>query len=365
MVSDDYVPAHTGVGIQLHRLTSELVRRGHEIVVITTKHRGQPEKETHPGITIYRLFTIKAGDFHVALPRKSTVAKIIKAHSIDIMHYHYMGYLCHIAHKAARSFQVRHMYTFHMLVDHLMQGNPLLLPFRRLIEKRLIWFCNQMDGVTAPSSGLAEQISKMGISSRTQYLPVSAEIQKSSQKPFTILFVGRLHPEKNISTLIKAFALAIKQDAGGAWKLRIAGKGFLQEKLEKLVQKLGIVREVEFLGFLPQSVLADVYRQADIFVLPSYFETLGMVAVEAMVEGTPILVSRSIVSVKDLVEEGVNGFSFAPDSLEELCHQMISLKQDTKLYGRLSQGALEKVKDFQTEAVANLHVSLYQKILST
>ena len=93
MVSDDFLPAMTGVGTHLKIIAPELVRRGHKVAVITTRRKGEAEVEEWDGVTIYRVFTLKAYGFYQGLPSTSTVLAILTRIKPDLVHHHYVGFM--------------------------------------------------------------------------------------------------------------------------------------------------------------------------------------------------------------------------------------------------------------------------------
>ena len=93
MVSDDFLPAMTGVGIHIKLVAPELVRRGHKVCVLTTRRKGEAEVEQWEGVTIYRVFTLKAYGFYQALPSQGTVRDILARVKPDLVHHHYVGFM--------------------------------------------------------------------------------------------------------------------------------------------------------------------------------------------------------------------------------------------------------------------------------
>jgi len=131
-----------------------------------------------------------------------------------------------------------------------------------------------------------------------------------------LLYVGRLAAEKNLDTLLRAL-LVHRQSAGATLSLAVAGEGPERARLTRLAAGLGPAA-VAFLGFQSQVDLPRLYGIADALVLPSLNEPWGLVVNEAMASGLPILLSRSTGCLPDLLEEGVNGFSFDEKNVNSL-----------------------------------------------
>ncbi|MCF0069015.1 glycosyltransferase [Dyadobacter sp. CY261] len=123
------------------------------------------------------------------------------------------------------------------------------------------------------------------------------------------VYVGRLAPEKNLPTLIRAFANVVKY-SGSNWELLIVGDGPERSALERLTAEQGITDRVIFAGGFPWYQVPVWLAKSDVLVLPSQSEPWGLVVNEAMVCGMPVIVSKTCGCAADLVRDGLNGFTF-------------------------------------------------------
>lgn len=119
-----------------------------------------------------------------------------------------------------------------------------------------------------------------------------------------LLFVGRLAKEKNIDFLIEVFDEYVKKDKNA--RFVIVGDGNEREHLEKIVEDKNLKNEVIFTGALPREKVIDVYKEADLFIFASYTETQGLVVLEAMAAGTPV-VALGKMGVYDLMKDDTTG----------------------------------------------------------
>jgi glycosyltransferase involved in cell wall biosynthesis len=150
---------------------------------------------------------------------------------------------------------------------------------------------------------------------------------------------ARLIPKKNLSMLIDAFGQYRRQCSARPWDLVIAGDGRERRAIEQHIADLSLTHAVRLLGHLAYDQLPITYGLAGVFVLPSKSEQWGLVVNEAMAAGLPVLVSHSAGCSQDLVEQGVNGYTFDPsdaNSLAQLLMQMSTLA-DLVSMGRESQ----------------------------
>ncbi len=368
MVSDDFLPAMTGVGTHLKLLAPELAGRGHQVCVITTRRKGEPEVDQWEGVTIYRVFTVKAYGFYQALPSGKTVRRILERVKPDLVHHHYVGYMMMRVCGIAELLAVPQVSTYHFSSEVLTQPLPMR-PFAGFVRRLLVRYNNRFDLIIAPSQNLATQIATEGV--RTPVLSITnpvafsggVDVVPAERTPgFTVLYAGRLGQEKNIGYLIKAFAILLKTVPDAM--LWVAGRGPEGTALESLSVQLGVSDQVKFLGFLDHPTLARYYAASDIFVLPSLVETQGLVAMEAMRFARPVIVTRAIVSADELVEHGVNGFMVDPDSVDDLSNRLGELAAAPAL--RAAQGAASRLRSeaYRPHIVVDATEAAYRDLLT-
>jgi 1,2-diacylglycerol 3-alpha-glucosyltransferase len=336
IVSDDFQPAMTGAGVVAQHTALELTKRGHSVSVITTHRKHLPRREQWNGIHIYRMFTVKLFGYYLAAPGKDLLQRILQENDFDVIHCHYLGYLLKRVLDAAGGNRARHVYTYHMPVDLLTQ--PLLMkPFRPMVERLHVEYCNRFDLILAPSSEMLKRIRRHGIVARAEFLsnPVKFEqvdenrIIPEDNAPFTVLFVGRLSPEKNIEYLLRGFAGVVASGANA--ELRIVGDGPERKKLERLTRALGLDNSVKFLGRLPSSELPEHYCACHVFVLPSLMEVQPLVVLEAMRFSRPVIMTNRVDAARELVDEGKNGFVVNAESPDDLTSKLLLLKRSPQI----------------------------------
>ena len=156
-----------------------------------------------------------------------------------------------------------------------------------------------------------------------------------------ILFIGRLVYEKGIQTLIAAMPkiLANYHDS----KLIIAGKGGMINELRAQVNSLGLGNKVYFTGYLGSKDVQKMYKCADVAVFPSTYEPFGIVALEGMLSGTPVVTS-DIGGLNEIVEHGVNGMKSYAGNPNSLADSILALLFNPELCKTVSKNAKEKVK---------------------
>ena len=176
-----------------------------------------------------------------------------------------------------------------------------------------------------------------------------------------ILYAGRLVFEKGVQHLIAAMPKILENyhDA----KLVIAGKGGMEDELKAQVEFLGLGNKVYFTGQMPHRTLCKLYRCADISVFPSTYEPFGIVALEGMLAGNPIVVS-DIGGLDEIVQHGVNGMKSYAGNSNSIADSILTLLFDHKLCNEIVKNAKNKVKEYYnwTKIAQDTHFT-YQKAI--
>jgi glycosyltransferase involved in cell wall biosynthesis len=178
----------------------------------------------------------------------------------------------------------------------------------------------------------------------------------------TVLSVGNLIPIKGHDLLLRAMAEIVT--ACPQVKLRIIGEGPERPRLEALSRELNLAGRVEFLGRRARTEVANEMRNCTVFALPSRFEGLGCVYLEAMACGRPVIACRG-QGIGDIVASGENGFLVSPDQPEELSHVLQKLLADGQL--RASVGAAGRetaLRDLTLEHQAALLYAIYKECVA-
>ncbi len=176
---------------------------------------------------------------------------------------------------------------------------------------------------------------------------------------FTFLYVGRLAPEKHVPLLLAAFASLARSLPEGAVRLIVAGAG---PSTAELRERAGA--SVSFLGTLDrQRELPALYASADAFVFASTTETLGLVVLEAMASGLPVIATPA-GGVAELLRDEENGLAFAPDDVAACAAQMRRLVDDRALVCRLREGALATARAHSWSAELDRLDASYREVLT-
>jgi D-inositol-3-phosphate glycosyltransferase len=186
-----------------------------------------------------------------------------------------------------------------------------------------------------------------------------------------VLFVGRIEPLKGVDTLIEAMSCLKLRHNGRSVHLAIIGgepaagpKEISAEmvRLQKLCDELGVDQTVVFLGMRRQDTLPYYYSAAELLVMPSHYESFGMVALEAMACGTPVIAS-DIGGLGFLVQDGETGFTVPDGDPGQLCDKLSILLDDPELREKMGQRAVEVAQSYDWEKITKQIVKVYKHVL--
>lgn len=183
----------------------------------------------------------------------------------------------------------------------------------------------------------------------TLFRPLSC--QTCDPRPFTMGLVGRLSSGKGWDTLLRACALLPDRN----YRLLIVGDGPERGQMEQLLDELALRPYTELRGLQPQTALPEIYNEIDVFLFPTERagESLGLVAVEAMACGTPVIAS-DFAAPADYVVDGVNGYKFTKASAQALADAIVKYRElSAQQQEVLRQGALETASRYTKQRVTH------------
>jgi glycosyltransferase involved in cell wall biosynthesis len=268
--------------------------------------------------------------------------------------------------KAALANKVRLVATNHVDAESLVD-NVLLIPefLKRFISDQLIKSASSVfrsaDAVIAPTLRSAQLlksvIAGVEVSSISGGVDVSKYIQLpgGSQARKTITYLGRLDREKHVYVLLEALARLPKE-----YRLELLGSGSQESELSKLANELGVSNRVDFHDDLDDEQVIEHLGNSSVFVMPSTQELQSMATLEAMAAGLPIVAADSM-ALPNLVENGVNGFLFKPDSpidLAEKLQAIFSLTADE--YCRFVKSSRLKAAEHDLSKTVGNYIRVYE-----
>jgi glycosyltransferase involved in cell wall biosynthesis len=175
-----------------------------------------------------------------------------------------------------------------------------------------------------------------------------------------ITFIGRLHPVKGVTFLIKAMKL-IKNEEPNT-KLIIIGDGSEKERLKEIARELNLEPSVIFLQQVPNQSIPKYTVASDVFVLPSLSEGFPLTILEAMASGLPV-VSTRVGGLSEIITEGENGFLVEPGKPEQLAEKILFFLKNDEARAKVSENNKEKAKQYSWESIVSKVEAIYYEVL--
>lgn len=377
MVSDVYFPRINGVSTAIQTYQQALAAHGVSVSLVAPDY-GQPDAQ--PWITRVAARPVP-GDPEDRLARWGALRDAVDravGEGCDLVHIQTPFAAHYAASGAARRHGVPLIATYHTLFEEYLKHYAPLVPaawlrgLARAFSRRQ---CNALDAVIVPSLAIAQRLASYGVRVPMHVLPTgiplpapvaggrSAFRQRcgiDAARPVA-LFVGRVAHEKNIGFLLEAIEVARAELP--AILLLIAGEGPALAQLRQRVADCGLSHNVQFIGYLDRATeLPACYAAADVFVFASRTETQGLVLLEAMAAGLPV-VALAAMGTLDIL--GARRGALVPDDHPDAFAQtLLRLLGDTALRARLSTEARAYAAEWSDDKLAGRLADRYRQLVA-
>ena len=350
LVTPYVYPVPGGVNQHVRFLYENLRLRGHDVRIITSSHGLQRSSEGDV-IRIGKGFSVPSngsvGTITLSPRYVSQVQQVLDREHFDLLHFHepFVPFLSLVVLRQSSSVNIA---TFHAYAG--------FSPAMELGSKTLQGYARRLHGRIAVSAAARHFVDRF-FPGDYKVIPNGVDIGRYQRAvPLArwqdgtpnILFVGRLEDRKGLPHLLKAFRLVRKGGLEG--RLLIVGSGPQEREARRYVMTRGL-QNVEFLGRVSDGEKAQLFRTADIFVSPATGrESFGIVLLEAMAAGTPIVCS-DIHGYKGVVQRGSQAVLVPPHDAKALAAAISELLGDAALRARMGAAGLERAQQFSWERV--------------
>lgn len=382
MLSWEYPPKNVGgLCTHVYHLTHALSKLGHEVHVITCEEGTAPIEENDAGVIVHRVtpYKIETDDFtkwvmHLNFAMIEEGIRVMQKYGkFDIIHGH--DWLVAYSAKVLKwSFKIPMVSTIH--ATEYGRNGGIKTPMQSYISSVEWMFTYESWKVVACSGYMRQQISDLfktpwdkmwlipnGVQTQEfefefDWLDFRRKYARDEEK--IIFYVGRHVFEKGIHLLINSAPNIIKNYNNT--KFIISGKGPMTDELIEKVAELNLEDKFAFVGYLDNDTRNKLYRVANIAVFPSIYEPFGIVALEAMAAGCPVVVSDT-GGLSEIVEHNYNGLKAIVGNSESLGDNISKLLNDDALAVELKKNALATVQEKYTwEKVAKTTADMYLQI---
>lgn len=356
MASERFLPDLGGVEMFTARLSSALLERGHDVVLITSRAGLTACEEDRWGtIPVYRLpfeATLHGGDHEGVIALRRRLAELKRALRPDVVHLNTSGasLLFHLL--TSRAVSAPSVLTVHWLPNR--DGVDL-----RLCERALA----ASDWIVAVTQGCLREALQRGVNIAGRASTIYNSLPPSivAPAPLTgaaprLLCLGRLEKQKGFDVAIRA--LAAVRARFPAVRMTIAGDGSERRPLDQLAGALGVSDVVRFTGWIAPDDVPDLINAHTLVVMPSRYEPFGLVAVQAAQMGRPVIAS-SVAGLSEVVRDGETGILCATDDAPAFAAAIVSLLEQPGVAAQMGRRAHAHV---QTAFSWDEHVTAYETL---
>ncbi|MBC7430266.1 MAG: glycosyltransferase [Bacteriovorax sp.] len=388
-VSDQYWPSVSGVPVSMDSFKENFAELGHKVSLLVPEYpeAEQWDKENNSE-NIFR-FRSRSIFFNkenrmVRRSEKNKIHERLKIIAPDVIHVHTEFSLAKVVIKYARKNNIPVVLTAHTNWEELINEYISFIPKKisqlccRSFLRRIF---NRVDLVIAPTKLMASRLVSYSVNKPIEVIPTGLSLEKFAKNgpvesnheanvqfeilagkvkgKKTLMYVGRLGKEKNIKFLIDVFH-SIQQTINNVTFV-IVGDGPSRAELEEHARFLGIKEKVIFTGFVARERLKDFYSLAYVFMFASKVESQGLVILESMACGTPV-VAIGEMGTRALMASGRGGF-MVDDNIDLFIAMVELLLKDSKVYAEKSAEALQEAQEWGSELMSSKVLTLYEDLL--
>jgi glycosyltransferase involved in cell wall biosynthesis len=358
-------PPEEGIGNYVYGLSTKLIENGHKVTIITRGRWNKTQREVIDSIEVIKVRFIPLYPLYIHM-HGIFVNKTFRSleSQIDIVHVHMP-----LSPFIKTSLPI--ITTIHtpMLIDsRSIEVNDLRSKIERFMGRFVSYpielkMLKRADLITTVSSSVVHELKDYDVNpeeviligngvDEKAFIPI---INKNNDK--YILFVGRLSYRKGLFDLIECGKHVCEKYPDVSFI--ILGKGLLFNKLKKEVEENELKQRFRFLGFVDREKLIQIYQNATIYVMPSHYEGLPTVLLEAMSCGLPV-VATAVSGNVDVISSGQNGILIPPKSPKDMARAISMLLDDDKMRKELGKNARKTIEERYTwDIVAKNFLKVY------
>ena len=379
MVSDVYLPRINGVSTSIATYRDSLHALGHEVSLIAPAYPAGQVPEDHVVRVPSRTVWFDPEDRIMSWRALAAMTDGLRGDRFDIVHVqtpfvaHYAGL------RLARRLGIPVIESYHTYFEEYLGCYLPLMPgpLARFVARSISRAQgNAVDALVTPSRAMHGRLASYGVTTPIDVIPTGLDLRQfaggdgprfrremgiPADRPL-LLYVGRVAHEKNIGFLLEALPAILRTQPRAM--LLITGEGPAESHLHRLAARLGVAGHVIFTGYLDRKgSLLDCYAAADVFVFASHTETQGLVLLEAMAMGLPV-VAHAVMGTREVLRDGEGALIAAAGDHADFAAKVLRLLGDDALCRRQQRRARDHAARWSNDACALRMVALYQQTIS-
>ena len=369
--TNTYYPVTSGVVRSIETNRQALTELGHNIFIFAQD--ASEYEDTHPFIFRYPTLDLPlTTKFPLPIPLSSFIDHLLPLLKIDIIHSHHPFLLGQLAANKAAELDIPLVFTFHTRYREYSHYIALSQEFvKETIDRWVMDYIHKCHHLIVPSDSMRQVLAEeYGVTERVTTIPTGIDLEPYKQadgqairqkrgwgQDKVLISVGRLAKEKNWETLLAAVAQVMQTRADV--RLVLIGEGSEQDVLEKYSEDLGVAARVEFVGNVPFDDIPGYLKAADLFGFASVTETQGLVTMEAISAGLPVVAVEGTGTI-DVIDHGQQGL-LTPNDGQALAQAIVQVLDDETLHSRFKEAAWQKAQSFEIKLQAEKLLDVYQQ----
>ncbi len=397
--TDSYYPRINGVSASVRSYATKLAEMGHQVCIVCCDYENSENKKfrrknyfekydkLHPNLRVYRISSI-----NVFISKEDKSARLTAWHDLkhrmdefkpDVVHINSEFIVGYFGLIYSRHRNIPSVYTFHTMWEDYVDGYIKFVPVysaKKIVKEMIKFYLKRANIVIAPTVNIAEVIKSYNVERDVKILPTGIpdaldpkklkvpplyfeklhNLLPYVQKKHILLYVGRVVKEKNLE-----FLYPVLKEVKKTYKdtmLVFVGGGPELEELKAKAKKEKLASDMIFAGYRTREELAYFYNLSDVFVFPSKTETQGLVTLEAMMAGLPVVAigERGTLDVM----RGDNGGYMVKEDVAEFSEKVLLLLKDKELHVQKSKEGKEWAKQWSLDTLTEKLISYYEEAIA-
>ena len=375
MFSNTYLPTTSGVVTSIALFRQGLMSANHEVHLVVPQYEDFNDSEPY----IFRFPALDLSDridISLVLPFQPLIEPTVRGIMPDIIHSQHPVWLGDLAVAFAHELRVPLVFTFHTRYDEYAQSYvPIVAGLASKVAEEVVRrYMRQCTHIVAPTPAIRDLILReYPIDTPVSVVPSPVDLARYSEKDSrrvrqefglhnyeVLLYIGRVAKEKGLDLLVNAFAKVISERPQA--RLMLVGGGPYRRTLESLVQRHGISRKVIFTGVVPHDEIPDYTAAADLFVFTSLTDTQGLVLVEAMAAGVPVVAVEAPGPI-DILAGGGGLLVRAVE--DDFVQAVLTLLEDEARRLEMGEEAFRLAQPYTIQATTDKMLAVYEQAILT